>query len=53
VPAGTAGLERDSDVLIDQMFAWDNALFRTELGVLPEALQDQIRAALMEFRDLG
>lgn len=52
VPAGTAGLSRDSDILVDQMLAWDNTLFREELGLLPEALQDQIRAALLEFLDL-
>jgi len=52
VPAGTCGLDRESDVLVDQILAWDNALFRSELGLLPEALQDQIRAALLEFLDL-
>lgn len=52
VPAGTAGLARESEVLVDQMLAWDNALFREELGLLPEALQMRIRAALLEFLDL-
>ena len=42
-PAGTCGLARDSDALIDQILAWDNALFRTDLGELPEPLQDRIR----------
>jgi mRNA interferase MazF len=53
VPAGTAGLARDGDVLVDQMLAWDNALFREELGLLPDALQDRIRSALLEFLDLA
>jgi mRNA-degrading endonuclease toxin of MazEF toxin-antitoxin module len=53
LPAGTAGLERESDVLVDQMLAWDNTLFREDLGVLPEALQDEIRRALVEFLDVG
>ena len=52
VPAGTAGLARESEVLVDQMLAWDNALFREELGLLPEALQMRVRAALLEFLDL-
>ena len=37
IPLGTCGLESDSDVLVDQILAWDNSLFRRELGVLPEA----------------
>jgi mRNA interferase MazF len=52
VPAGVCGLARDSDVLIDQILAWDNDLFRRDLGVIPEAIQDQVRAALLEFLDL-
>ena len=52
VPKGTCGLIRDSDVLIDQILAWDNALFRRDLGTLPEPLQAEIRAALREFLDL-
>jgi len=52
IPAGVCALVRDSDVLIDQILAWDNELFRTDLGVLPEALQDEIRRALLEFLDL-
>ena len=52
VPAGTCGLERESDILVDQVLAWDNALFRDELGLLPDALQDRVRAALLEFLDL-
>jgi len=52
VPRGTCGLSADSDVLVDQMLAWDNTLFRRELGVLPEALQDEIRRALRDFLDL-
>lgn len=53
VPAGTCRLERDSDLLIDQILAWDNALFRDDLGQLPEALQDDVRRALVEFLDLA
>ena len=53
IPAGVGGLTRASDVLIDQMLAWDNNLFYKELGVLPEAIQDRIRDALLEFLDLA
>jgi mRNA interferase MazF len=49
---GTCGLTADSDVLVDQMLAWDNSLFRRELGVLPDALQAEVRAAVREFLDL-
>jgi mRNA interferase MazF len=52
VPTGTCGLTRDSDLLMDQILAWDNALFRRELGVLPDALQHDVRAALRETLDL-
>ena len=53
IPAGVAGVTRPSDVLVDQMLAWDNALFRRDIGELPDALQDRIREALVEFLDLG
>lgn len=52
IPASTAGVDRDSDLLIDQVLAWDNSLFRRELGVLPDALQQEVKAALREFLDL-
>ena len=52
IPAGTAGLDKESDVLVDQILVWDNGLFRSELGRLPDGLQDRIRAALLEFLDL-
>lgn len=52
IPRGTCGLESDSDVLVDQVLAWDNSLFRRELGMLPEALIENIKAALRDFLDL-
>jgi len=42
-----------SDLLVDQILAWDNSLFRDDLGELPEALQDDVRRALAEFLDLA
>ena len=53
IRAGVCRLTRDSDVLVDQILAWDNELFRTDLSPLPEALQDEVRRALLEFLDLG
>lgn len=52
IAAGNCGLKRDSDILIDQILAWDNELFRRDLGVVPEAVQDEVRRALLEFMDL-
>ena len=52
VGAGVCGLAKDSDVLVDQILAWDNELFRRDLGSLPEALQEEVRRALLEFLDL-
>ena len=49
---GTCGLAAESDLLVDQILAWDNGLFRRDMGELPEALQDDVRAAVREFLDL-
>ena len=49
---GTAGLESDSDILVDQLLAWDNSLFRRELGVLPDGVREELQTALREFLDL-
>ena len=53
VPAGVCRLAKDSDILIDQILAWDNDLFRKDLGILPEGLQQEVRSALTEFLDLA
>ncbi len=52
IPKGTAGLERDSDVLVDQVLAWDNSLFHKELGLLPDSLIEKVTAALRDFFDI-
>jgi mRNA interferase MazF len=52
IPKGTCGLKRDSDVLVDQILAWDNSLFQRELGFLPEALVEKVTAALRDFLDI-
>lgn len=53
IPAGACRLAKESDVLVDQILAWDNELFRRDLGPLPEALQEEVRRALLEFLDLA
>jgi mRNA interferase MazF len=52
IPKGICGLEADSDILVDQILAWDNSLFRKELGILPEALIERVKAALKDFLDI-
>jgi len=52
LPRGTCGLTADSDVLVDQILAWDNQLFRRDLGQLPDALRDDLRNAVRDFLDL-
>ena len=53
LPAGVCRLVKDSDVMVDQILAWDNELFREDRGILPEALQQEVRGALAEFLDLA
>ncbi len=52
LPAGVCRLKHASDVLVDQILAWDNDRFGEDLGLLPEALQERIRRALLDFLDL-
>jgi mRNA interferase MazF len=52
IPKGTCGLERESEILVDQILAWDNLLFHKELGMLPEALVEKVTAALRDFLDI-
>ncbi len=52
LPAGVCGLTSESDALVDQVLAWDNELFRRDMGILPEPLQLDVRRALLEFLDL-
>lgn len=53
IPLGSCRLDRPSDLLIDQILAWDHQLFRTDLGLLPTALRRQVRDALREFLELA
>ncbi|OGT43927.1 MAG: hypothetical protein A3F42_00600 [Gammaproteobacteria bacterium RIFCSPHIGHO2_12_FULL_37_34] len=52
IPQGVAGLKRASDVLIDQILAWDNVLFRQELGLLPDTFIETVKTALRDFLDI-
>jgi mRNA interferase MazF len=52
IPRGTCGLEANSDILVDQILAWNNSLFRRELGLLPEALVENVKTALKDFLDI-
>lgn len=52
IPKGIAGLTHHSQILIDQILAWDNTLFRQELGILPESLIDEVKLAIKDFLDL-
>jgi mRNA interferase MazF len=52
IPKGIAGLDQASDILIDQVLAWDNDLFKKEIGVLPDMLIDEVKLALTDFLDL-
>ncbi|CAN5262659.1 hypothetical protein BH10PSE19_BH10PSE19_20330 [soil metagenome] len=52
IPQGLAGLNHASDIVIDQILAWDNELFRQELGMLPEGLIAEVKTAVHDFLDL-
>ena len=52
IPKGLTALASDSEIMIDQILAWDNILFRKELGPLPEAICNRVKKALLEFLDL-
>lgn len=52
IPKGIAGLEKDSDILIDQMTSWDHQFFVKEYGKIPLALQLEIKEAVSEFLEL-
>lgn len=53
IPSGTSGIDQESEIIIDQILAWDNSLFRKEIGYLPEAIQDEVKRALVDFLDLS
>lgn len=52
VNAGTCGLQKNSEILINQILAWDVSLFRDDLGLIPEGLQEIVKSAIRDFLDL-
>ena len=52
IPKAIAGLHQDSDIIVDQMLAWDNTLFQNEVSKLPDYLIDETKLALQDFLDL-
>ncbi len=52
VSKGTCGLLKDSELLINQVLAWDISLIKDDLGKVPEGLQELVKKALTDFLDL-
>jgi mRNA interferase MazF len=52
VLAGIGGLDAQSEILVDQIMAWDNSKFIAEIGELTVSYQRDVRYALKEFLDL-
>jgi mRNA interferase MazF len=50
---GTCGLRAASEIMVDQITAWDNRAFRGDLGEVPDEVKDVVRLALLDFLDLG
>ena len=49
---GICNLRVDSDLIIDQILAWDNSLFKEDLGIIPEILQQKVKKAIKDFLEL-
>ena len=49
---GTAGLEKNSDIMIDQLRAVDNARLVKRLGSLPLSIQKKVKENLVIILDL-
>lgn len=52
IPNGTCDLREESELLIDQILAWDNSLFRKDLGEISESIRQKVRQAIKDFLDL-
>lgn len=52
LPAGTAGLDKASAVMIDQVRAIDNRRLEHKVGTLPEEIRDRIKRNLRLILDL-
>lgn len=49
---GIAGLLHDSELLVDQILAWDNSFFRKDLGKIPDVIKHEILQAIQDFLSL-
>ncbi len=52
IPAGISGLLKSSDLMIDQMMAWDHKRIISHIGTLPTYLIEETKEAIKEFLDL-
>ena len=52
VQKGVCDLKKESDLLVDQILAWDNSLFVKDLGEVPDLLKEEVRLAIKDFLDL-
>ena len=52
IPRGSCRLEYASDLMIDQILAWDNTFFREDLGEIPELFRRRVQEAIKDFLEL-
>ena len=52
LPSGMAGLERDSDILVDQIRAIDNQRLVEKLGELPSSAREELKTNIIAVLDL-
>lgn len=52
IPQGTCRLNQESELIVDQILAWDNSLFREDLGEIPQVIKEKVRDAMRDFLDL-
>ena len=53
LPKGVSGLERASDILVDQVKAIDNRRLHRKLGALPDPYLSELRRKLLCILDFG
>jgi mRNA interferase MazF len=51
VPKGVSGLQRGSDVLVDQIKSIDNRRLRRKVGALPDPYLGELRQKLLMILD--
>jgi len=53
LPAGTAGLTQDSDIMIDQLWASDNRRLQHKIGILDITFRRQLDENIKTVLDLS